>query len=367
MKVFISSVIKGFELFRDAAAESVTTLDHELLRSEDFGATDVSSQVTCLSAVRAADVTLVFIGARYGDIQESGLSATHEEFREACEHGRALVFEQQGVEREPKQDEFLREAQKWASGVGTTPFESPEDLERAVTQALVRLERRDAAGGIDTAGMHARAVAEAKAGGSATGPLLHLAVAGGPEQTMLRPSEVNSDLLAYLKAEALTGANAVLDTRRATEDEIRGADSLHLVQDNGASVVLDALGTVRVSTPGLMQYNDPLHRHSLGIAEDHVAKALMQDISLVSAALDHIDPSQRLSHLCVVAALSGASYLGWSESGRSDVVSVSIMSRSDPLVVPEQPYDIPRPALRAEADRIVRDLVALLRAEFEGP
>jgi hypothetical protein len=364
MKVFVSSVIAGFEAYREAAASSASTLDHEVLRSEDFGAVDVSSQVACLSAVRAADVTLVVIGARYGQVQESGLSATHEEFREACETGRVLVFEQQGIEMEPQQVELLREARDWAGGVGTAPFESPADLERAVTQALHRLERRDLTGSVDLDEIHGRAVSEVASAGSRMVSLLHLVVAGGPRQAILRPSEFTSELLSHLKSEALTGVNAVLDTRIGTAESLN-ADSITLMQETGASIKLDSFGTIGVATPALVGSDDALSRQAVSIVQEHVEASLERSATLAAGILDRIDPTQRLSDLCVAAALSGASYLGWSQnSAQSNVVTASILSRPDPLVVPGEPRHVPRPGLRADRDRIVRDLVALLRAAF---
>jgi hypothetical protein len=47
VKVFVSSVIRGFEMERDAAERAAKTLDHTVLRSEDFGAVAVSAQRAC--------------------------------------------------------------------------------------------------------------------------------------------------------------------------------------------------------------------------------------------------------------------------------------------------------------------------------
>ena len=85
MKVFVSSVIDGYEEYREAAVSAVRTLRHDALRAEDYGASPNSPQQTCLQGVRDADVVVLLLGARYGFKQASGLSATHEEYREAKE------------------------------------------------------------------------------------------------------------------------------------------------------------------------------------------------------------------------------------------------------------------------------------------
>ena len=79
MKVFVSSLISGLESLRAVARDAITTLRHEAIMAEDFGARPNSPQVACLTGLRNADVVVLILGERYGAIQASGLSATHEE------------------------------------------------------------------------------------------------------------------------------------------------------------------------------------------------------------------------------------------------------------------------------------------------
>ncbi len=125
MKVFISSVIVGLESYRDAADTAARALRHEVKRAEDFGASPDSPQQACLTGVRLADVVVLLLGERYGQLQASGLSATHEEFREAREHSTVLAFAQQGVEREEAQQALLAEVRDWTVGVYTAGFSTP--------------------------------------------------------------------------------------------------------------------------------------------------------------------------------------------------------------------------------------------------
>jgi len=100
MRVFISSIIAGYEEYRNAASEAIQSLGHEVVRAEEFAASPTSPQVACLSGVRSADVIVVLLGARYGANQPSGLSATHEEFREAKEDKPVFAFIQSGLSHE---------------------------------------------------------------------------------------------------------------------------------------------------------------------------------------------------------------------------------------------------------------------------
>ncbi len=106
MKIFISSPISGYESFRDAAAEAVETLGHQVVRAEDFPASARTPQQACLGALRASDLVVVLLGAHYGAEQPSGLSATHEEFRERRETKPVLVLSESHVERDPRQSDF---------------------------------------------------------------------------------------------------------------------------------------------------------------------------------------------------------------------------------------------------------------------
>src|SRR4051812_31274692 len=116
MKVFISSVIRDFAEYRDAAARAARTLRHEVIRAEDFGASPGSPQQVCLSGVSGADVTLLLLGASYGSGAGDSISPTEEEYREARDRGDVLVFVQTGVTREPRQDRFVHEVRQWAGG-----------------------------------------------------------------------------------------------------------------------------------------------------------------------------------------------------------------------------------------------------------
>ena len=46
MKVFVSSLISGMEPLRHAARAGITTLRHQALMAEDFGAQPYSPQIT---------------------------------------------------------------------------------------------------------------------------------------------------------------------------------------------------------------------------------------------------------------------------------------------------------------------------------
>ncbi|HXS78292.1 MAG TPA: DUF4062 domain-containing protein [Terracidiphilus sp.] len=71
----MSSLIAGMQPLRQAARSAVTTLRHQPLMAEDFGAQPRSPQVACLNGVREADLVVLILGETCGALQPSGLSA----------------------------------------------------------------------------------------------------------------------------------------------------------------------------------------------------------------------------------------------------------------------------------------------------
>ena len=138
MKVFISSVISGFEAYREAAARAISSLGYEVVRAENFGASASSPQQACITVAREADLVVLLLGARYGAKHTSGLSATHEEDQEARKHRAVMAFVQEGVEFESDQGDFIREVRKWETGNLTSGFFTEEELRDVVTRELHR-------------------------------------------------------------------------------------------------------------------------------------------------------------------------------------------------------------------------------------
>lgn len=223
MKIFISSVISGLEIYRDASVRSARSLGHEVRRSEDFSASPATPQQACLAGVRWADVTVVLLGSTYGTPQRSGLSATHEEYREARGSHPVLIFVQHGVTREPQQDGFVIEVRDWSRGHVAPGFRTPEELGDAVTRALHDLELAQMAGGSDEAEMLSRAQAMVPREDHTSQSTLTLVVTGGPRREILRPAELeNPELEADIARESLFGRFAILTDplARRIESEI---------------------------------------------------------------------------------------------------------------------------------------------------
>jgi hypothetical protein len=359
MKAFISSVIRGFEAYREAAVRAARALRHEVKRAEDFPASPATPQQACLAGVRWADVVILLIGPRYGPRQASELSATHEEYREARERCPVLIFVEKGAKFEPSQQQFVREVQSWTSGHYTATFGDADDLRDAVTVALRDLELARTVGPVDEEEMLARARALLPNDRQSLGAKLILVVASGPRQQVVRPRELEApELEEVLTQEALFGPLRILDRTVGTRPAIR--DNALVIEQENASVLLDQLGTVRIIVP----IERPRSRGDFGLAgvaiREDVEELLQRMLRFVASVLDRVDPVRRLSDVVPIVSLQGA--MAWrtrAEHERSPS-SYPVRLSNEPAIALLTPPRRHRAALGQEASAIAEDLVALL-------
>ena len=136
-RVFISSVMDGYENFRDAASDGIRQAGCEPVRAEDFPAATASPRNSCLDGVRSADALVLLLGERYGFVGPSGLAATEEEYDEARKsHTPILVFLQDG-EREAKQQKFIIKVQGYVDGHWRKVFRNSAKLTDLVRDAVL--------------------------------------------------------------------------------------------------------------------------------------------------------------------------------------------------------------------------------------
>ena len=360
-------MISGFESHWDAAASAVEDLGHEVVRAEDFGATTSSPQEACLAGVRKADLTILLLGTRYGAKQPSGLSATHEEYREAQGRQPVLAFVQEQVNYEVPQAEFIREVREWETGSLTVGFTAEDELRSAVTRGLHEHFVSAASGSVDERELLARAeegVGTPNAfrlfGGE---PEVVLSLAAGPRREVLRPSELEDASLAReLQQEALFGAHPLFAVEAGASTALRG-DWLVLSQER-SSVELNSAGDVVVRQSAVAADRGFFELPAL--IEEDVRNCLASALKFSAAVLDRIDSVKRLSHTATVAALTEVGGQAWrtrDEHARSRNWGGIELSTGRAVV-----YLNPSVRTRAEfsqrADELAHDLMVLLRRKL---
>lgn len=136
-RIFISSVMDGYENFRDAARDGIREAGCEAVRAEDFPAATASPRNSCLDGVRSADAVVLLLGERYGFVGPSGLAATKEEYDEAQKnHMPIFVFLEEG-EREAEQQEFVNKVQGYVDGHWRKVFRNSATLTDLVRDAVL--------------------------------------------------------------------------------------------------------------------------------------------------------------------------------------------------------------------------------------
>jgi hypothetical protein len=366
LKIFISSVIGGFEDFREAAAEAIGTLRHQVTRSEDFSATPDSPQIACLAGIRQADVVVVLLGARYGPVQASGMSATHEEFAEARATKPTLVLIQGGITPEPEQASLIQEARDWSGGGIAPAFRDPDDLKAKLIRGLHELELSRAAGTADPEEMLNRARALVPASNSVNETSLVFAVASGPRQPVLRPTELEDRQLARdLMQDALFGDAALLDAADGTSTRIDG--SFLVIEQARARIAIDAEGSIVIVRP--TRRNRGWDGGLTALIDEDVREDLERSLRFADRLLERIDPTRRLTQAAPVAGLLRAGYTAW-RTRAEHAASPSSMSMNmdgrDDLIATLTPPARPRPALRHQVSELAQDLTAVLRRQATG-
>ncbi len=374
MKVFVSSLISGMEPERAGARRVIEALRHEVVVAEDFGARPSSPQVACLGAVRSSDLVVLILGQRYGATQPSGISATHEEYREARERKPVIMLVQRG-EREAAQAAFVDEAGTWEQGLFRAEFDDVEELRDALTRALHDYALAHAAAPLDADRLAARAVEMLGGGqrrdGGATA--LRLAISAGPVASQLRPSEIEGAALSEaMEQVALFGQTAIFERARGTRSEVHG-DSISIWQEHAygerAEVRLWGTGDVRLVMP-LMRESRSM---SLPVViEEDAHRLVLVSLAYAAEILRHIDRTERITHISIAAALMGRGAMGWRTEAehRASPSSGSFDSfgmeerREQPVQI--SPAVRTRAALSMDAANIAEDLVVLLRQRWKS-
>lgn len=373
MRIFISSLISGMEAERAAAKRAIQALGHEPVMAEDFGARPDSPQVACLSELRSSDLVVLVLGERYGTPQQSGLSPTHEEFREAQGRKPILTFVRAG-DPEPAQAALIEEASGWEPGLYRAGFSSPEELGGLITRAVHRLELANATAPLDPGALRDRAVELFPDQGQQwSDTTLTLAVAAGPFQTIVRPAELESASLAdAIQQRLLFGAPALFDRRQGTNADIEDG-TLVVSQEgrhggrHGAQVRLWESGDLLVRIPMSPSQGDT----SLPvILQEDVEQELATLLAFADWLLERVDPTQRITHVVPAVRLDGGGAMAWrtraehAASPRSVSASTFGMEtdRDRPIVLARAV--MPRAALRMNASRLTEDFMALLRRRW---
>lgn len=314
-------------------------------------------------------MVLLVMGERYGAAGHSGISPTHEEYREARGRIPVAAFVQQGVAPEPAQKAFIDEVQGWEGGLYRGGFATSDQLRGLVTRAIHEWQLASASSPMNADELRARAVAQLPDGREGrsyyrNGRSLLVSLAFGPHQTILRPAEMEGQaLIDTLSQAALFGAARIFDRTRGTTHAM-DRDALVLGQGEG-------FARFRIAPTGDMLFHMPLARvdHGPVVIEEDVQATIATTVAFAAAVLAQTDGTQRLTHFAPAVTLEEADNVVWrtqAEQDRSPNSYSMPWNSNDRAPVTLTPPTKPRAALTMDKGHMVDDLTVTLRRICKG-
>lgn len=358
-KVFISSVISGFEAERQAVRTAVESLRLEPIMAErDFGAKPYSSQEACLDGVRQSDVYVGIFGPRYGYVAASGKSATEEEFIEARAQGKPILCFVMRGEKESQQQVFLDHIGGYEEGYFFEPFESAEALTHLAVRSLNDLVNQPGISTLDLEGIvghldrHTWGSPRQPANGTWLGAVIFPLRQGETYLSSLTLDDVG--VQDHLLLPARFGKSRLLDQELGAttqvhskslsfeqRDEHRQLTASLEVHTNGTIVCSTALGRVRTN---------PLNSswlRNIVIEEPDVQARLSRFIEYARVVYDNLEQSSFVNSLGIGVSLSGLERKGFGFPLASGTSSITMPARlpSDPVRVPADGLKLARAQL----------------------
>jgi len=141
-RVFISSVMSGFDPYRAAARQGVVDAEMKPILIEDFPSLDMSSRTACLDLVQSSDVYLAIIGDRPGS-SPLGKPVVEEEFEEARRRKIPRLLFIQSTSRDSETEALVGRLSDFVAGRFRTSFGTPDELRTAIVAALRELPNTD--------------------------------------------------------------------------------------------------------------------------------------------------------------------------------------------------------------------------------
>lgn len=136
-RVFVSSVIEGFEEFRKAAKNGIIAAEGEPVLVEDYPSFGVSPRNACLDGVASSDIFITVVGSRGGWLAPSGKLVVEEEYEEARRYHLHILAFVQTIERDQQAESFVIKLSDYVEGMFRQTFITPDELQKAVEKALM--------------------------------------------------------------------------------------------------------------------------------------------------------------------------------------------------------------------------------------
>lgn len=352
LRVFVSSVVDGFQDLRAAARRGIERAGAEpILVNEDLPATFSSSRNACLDLVQSSDLYLMIVGARGGWTAPSGKLVVEEELEHARKRKIPQLVFLQSVPRDADADRLASAVSNYTDGVFRKTFSTSTELEGLVESAVRTALSPMALPTTSPSIVQTRLTTSERNTGY---PSLRFVLAPERREEVITPMAIESSdfsrraleighaggepLLSYShgKEAAVKGGALVIEQRG---DQRRGhGDSVTLrVDESGVIDIAKGLGSERRDQ----------FINGLELQADDITQALRACFDFSGRFYRHIDPHVRHSRFLWGAAILDLGYrLITRDTSPKQSYGMATSRPSGPILA----FDEPRLAERRELD-----------------
>ncbi len=135
-RIFVSSVMKKYADYREAAKIGIHQAGGHPVLVEDFPGLSVSPRNACLDGVASCDIITIIIGERGGWRAPSGKLVVEEEYEEALKRKMRILVFVQDTNRDPDAQYLVDLLSDYIDGQFRPVFATPEELQRQVEKAI---------------------------------------------------------------------------------------------------------------------------------------------------------------------------------------------------------------------------------------
>src|SRR6266498_5591256 len=135
-RVFVSSVMDGFEEHRQAAKRGILSAGGEPVLVEDFPSLSVSSRNACLDGVASCDIYIAVLGSRGGWSAPSGKLVVEEEYEEALHRRMRILAFIHRCDRDKKGEHLVARVSDYVDGLFRSSYTDVAELESTVAMSL---------------------------------------------------------------------------------------------------------------------------------------------------------------------------------------------------------------------------------------
>lgn len=359
MKVFISSVICGYEEYREAVVEGVEALGYQASRSETFPARPDTPQQACLREVRDSDLMILLLGERYGAKQESGLSATHEEYNEAKNSNKpVLVFIEADIKPELHQEAFIKQLENWTSGRTIQRFSDAKKLSIQIIKSLRELDiQQNSLISEDNATERAKILLSAY--NVNYRPRLLFGLVVSPPKQIFRPSDLDGP--SFREKIRRCGEKGDFPILKKEQTSVQHRNKALIFQQTFGLLSINQQGDIYIAQD--LSKNNLSYRNGLPvIIEEQVAGRLYNCLQFCRCILQTVDAKDYAS-LVVAVCIKDNQANPW----RTQKKHLESPNRMTPADYQEMMPEVLEPFtfyhLESDLNKICDDLVSVIRRE----